>query len=185
MSWYEKLLDSAKDVAPTVAGTAAIALGGGNPALGALVSSIMGRVIGRPGVDLEEAAEAILGSPEALSEFRARMREAEIKELQIRTKDVQNARSLLPHSKGPIAISALIVAAFSILLFLVMFVAIPEASQAIAFMLMGTLAAEFTRTTTFWLGSSQSSKEKDTLISRFAAAAEIDQKVRRNNGSKD
>jgi len=181
MTWYEKLLDTAKDVAPTVAGGAATALSGGNPALGTLVSSIVGKVMGQEGVDVEEASRIILGDPEKLSEFRMQMREAEIKELEIRTKDVQDARTVLKNSKGPVAISALIVVAFSILLFMVMFVSIPAASQAVAYMLMGTLASEFTRTTTFWLGSSQSSKDKDATISRFAEAAKQDQTRRKDD----
>lgn len=184
MTWYEKLLETTKDVAPAVAGGAVTALSGGNIALGGVVSSIMGKVLGRPAQDVEEAAQAILGDPSLTMEFRSRMRDAEIKELEIRSKDVQNARNLLNISKGPIVISALIVAAFSVLLFLVMFISIPNESQAIAYMLMGTLAAEFTRTTTFWLGSSQSSKEKDATITRFAVAAEQDQKVRNQNANR-
>lgn len=181
MSWYKQLLDTAKDIAPTVAGGAATALSGGNVALGGVVSSIISKVLGRPVQDLEEASEAILGDPSLTMEYRSRMRDAEIKELEIRTKDVQDARGLIKISKGPIIISGIIVLAFTMLLALVMFVSIPAASANIAYLLMGTLAAEFTRTTTFWLGSSLSSKEKDTTISRFAIAAETDQKARRDN----
>lgn len=183
MSWYEKLLDVGRDVAPTVAGGAAMAASGGNPALGALVSSIMGKVVGRPGVGPEEASESILGDPKAISEFRKEMREAEIKELEIRAKDTQSARDVLKHSKGPVVISSLIVAAFSVLVFLVMFVSIPAASQAVAYMLMGSLATAFTQVLNFWLGTSVGSKEKDSTISRFATASEVDQKARRTNGS--
>jgi len=183
MTWYEKLLDTARDVAPAVAGGAAMAAGGGNPALGALVSSIMGKVVGRPGVSAEEASEAILGDPKVISEFRKEMREAEIRELEVRAKDTQSARDVLKHSKGPVVISSLIVSAFSVLVFLVMFVSIPAASQAVAYMLMGSLATAFTQVLNFWLGTSVGSKEKDSTISRFATAAEVDQKTRRTNGS--
>ena len=179
MSWYEKLLDTAKDVAPTVAGGAAMALSGGNPALGALASSVVGRVVGRQGADLEHASEAILGDPEKLAEFRSRMRDAELKELEIRAKDTASARDLLKHSKGPTVISALISFAFSILVFLVMFVEAPEGSQAVAYMLLGTLAGAFTQVLNFWLGTSVGSKEKDSTISRFVVAADADQKARR------
>lgn len=183
MSWYEKLLDSAKDVAPTVAGGAAMAASGGNPALGALVSSIVGKLVGEPNPNLEKASQELLGDPKALSQFRKEMREAEISELEIRAKDTQSARDLIKHSKGPIFISALIVASFSILVFLVMFVAIPAASQAVAYMLMGSLATAFTQVLNFWLGTSVGSKEKDSTISRFASAAELDQKNRRKDAT--
>ena len=184
MSWYEKLLETAKDVAPTVAGGAATALSGGNIALGSVVSSIMSKVLGRPVDDVEEASQEILGDPSLTMEYRSRMRDAEIKELEIRTKDVQDARDLVKSSKGPVIISGIIVTAFTLLLCLVMFVSIPAASQAVAYLLMGTLAAEFTRTTAFWLGSSLSSKDKDTTISRFASAAERDQAARRENADR-
>jgi len=183
MTWYEKLLDTARDVAPTVAGGAAMALSGGNPALGVLASSVIGRVVGRQGADLEHASEAILGDPEKLAEFRSRMRDAELKELEIRAKDTASARDLLKHSKGPIVISTLISFAFSALVFMVMFVEPPEGSQAVAYMLLGTLAGAFTQVLNFWLGTSVGSKEKDNTISRFASAAEIDQKARRSNGN--
>ncbi len=183
MSWYEKLLDTAKDVAPTVAGGAAMAASGGNPALGALVSSIVGKLVGEPNPDLEKASQELLGDPKAISDFRKEMREAEIRELEIRAKDTQSARGVLKYSKGPVVISSLIVAAFSVLVFLVMFVAIPAASQAVAYMLMGSLATAFTQVLNFWLGTSVGSKEKDSTISRFASAAELDQKARRKNGS--
>lgn len=178
-TWYEKLLDTAKDVAPTVAGGAAMAASGGNPALGALVSSVVSKVLGRPVQDLEEASEAILGDPQATMEFRSRMREAEIRELEIRSKDTQSARDILKHSKGPVVISSLIVSAFSVLVFLVMFVSIPAASQAVAYMLMGSLAAGFSQVLNFWLGTSVGSKEKDSTISRFVSAADISQQTRR------
>lgn len=178
MSWYNKLLDVAKDVAPTLAGGAAAVASGGNPAVGALVSSIIGKVVGKPSQDLETSAEEILGDPSKVMEFRSRMRDAEIKELEIRTKDVQSARSTLDKSQGAVWISILIVAAFTALLGIVMFVAIPAASQAVAYILMGTLAGEFAKTTNFWLGSSISDKEKERTINTFADAAKQDQATR-------
>jgi len=174
MSWYDKLLDTAKDVAPTVAGGAATVLSGGNPALGALVSSIVGKVVGKSNPDLEEASQEILGDPNKVMEFRSRMRDAEIKELEVRTRDVQDARGLLKTSRGPIAISVLVVLTFSILLYLVMFVAIPAGSQAVAYLLMGSLGAGFTQVLNFWLGTSVGSKEKDSTINRFVEAAKSD-----------
>jgi hypothetical protein len=181
MSWYEKLLDTAKDVAPTVAGGAVMAASGGNPALGALVSSIVGKLVGEPSPDLEKASQELLGDPKAISDFRKEMREAEIRELEIRAKDTQSAREILKHSKGPVVISTLTVSAFSVLVFLVMFVSIPASSQAVAYMLMGSLATAFTQVLNFWLGTSVGSKEKDNTISRFASAAELDQQARRKN----
>jgi hypothetical protein len=65
--------------------------------------------------------------------------------------------------------------------FLVMFVSIPASSQAVAYMLMGSLATAFTQVLNFWLGTSVGSKEKDNTISRFASAAELDQQARRKN----
>lgn len=51
MAWYEKLLDTVKDVAPIVAGGATTVLTGGNIALGSVVSSVIAKVMGKSGVD--------------------------------------------------------------------------------------------------------------------------------------
>ncbi len=177
-TWYEKLLDTAKDVAPTVAGGAATIASGGNVALGGVVSSVMAKVLGRPVQDLEEASQAILGDPEATMEFRARMKEADMKELEIRAKDTNSARSLVKTSLGPIVISTIVTISFAVLVFMVMFVSIPTASQAVAYLLLGTLGTAFSQVLNFWLGTSLGSKEKDSTISRFAQAAERDQKQR-------
>lgn len=177
-SWYDKLLDTVKDVAPTLAGGAATVATGGNVGVGSLVSSIIGKVVGESNPDLEKAAQSILGDPDKMLDFRSRMRDAEIKELEIRTKDVQSARNTLDKSHGAVWISILIVAAFTALLGIVMFVAIPAASQAVAYILMGTLASEFSKTSNFWLGSSISDKEKEKTINAFASAAQKDQAVR-------
>ena len=182
MSWYKKLLNIAKDVAPTVTGGAATALTGGNIALGGVVSSIVGSLIGQASPDLEKASQTILGDPQLTMEFRSRMKDAEIRELEIRAKDTQSARNTLKYSKGPVLISALTTVAFATLLFLVMFVAIPPSSQAVAYLLMGSIATAFTQVLNFWLGTSVGSKEKDDTIKRFASAAERDQN-RRNNGN--
>lgn len=179
MSWYDKLLEVAKDVAPTVAGGAATGLSGGNVALGTVVSSIVGKVVGDQGLDLEEASELILGDPSKTMEFRARMREAEIRELEVRQKDVSSARGLLQFSKGPVIVSTLVSVAFVALTGVVTFVPIPEASQAVAYILMGALATAFTQVLNFWLGTSVGSKEKDATIGRFTAAAQEAQRGHR------
>lgn len=178
-TWYEKLLDTAKDVAPTVAGGAATIASGGNVALGGVVSSVMSKVLGRPVEDVEEAAQAILGDPEATLEFRARMKEADMRELEIRAKDTDSARGLIKNSVGPVVISTIVTLSFAVLVFMVMFVSIPSASQAVAYLLLGTLGTAFSQVLNFWLGTSLGSKEKDSTISRFAQAAERDQQVRR------
>lgn len=182
MSWYEKLLDTAKDVAPTVVGGAATALTGGNIALGGVVRSIVGQLVGQGSPDIEKAAEEILGDPNLTMEFRSKMRDAEIKELEIRAKDTASARGILKYSKGPVVVSTMVVLAFVAMTALVTFVPIPGASQAVAYVLMGALATAFTQVLNFWLGTSVGSKEKDSTISRFVAAAK-DSQDRRNNGN--
>tara|TARA_Y100001951_G_C11298065_1_gene277581 strand:+ start:32790 stop:33365 length:576 start_codon:yes stop_codon:yes gene_type:complete len=183
MSWYEKLLEVGKDVAPTLAGGAATTLSGGNIGAGALVSSIVSKVVGQKGVDLEEASEMILSDPNKVMEFRSRMRDAEIKELEIRTKDVQSARQLVSTSKGPIVLSTIVTVVFALILGLIMFVSIPAASQAVAYILVGTLGAAFSQVINFWLGTSLSSKDKDATIQRFSDAAKADQETRRQQPS--
>lgn len=177
MSMWEELLGAAKDVAPALAGAAGTALGG--PVGGAIAASIARKLTGsandRP---LDEVAADIMADPDKLLEFRRQMREAENRELEIRTRDVQDARATLQRSKGAIAVSALVTAAFAVAVFLVVGVEIPTGSQSVAYVMFGSLAAAFSQVLNFWLGSSMGSKEKDQMLARFSEAARADQAAR-------
>ena len=181
MGAVDKLLKTAGDVAPTIAGFAAAALTGGNPAVGGVVSSIVGKILGKDaeGKTLEEGARMILGDPEKLQAFRLEMRKAELEELRIRTMDVQNARELAKSSKGPIILSTVVVVGYLAATTLAMTMALPEESQSLAYLLLGNLGTGFGMVLTYWLGTSLGSQAKTQIMQRYMEAAQIDQKTRR------
>ena len=183
MSALERVLDIARDVAPGVAGAAATVVSGGNPAVGALVSSVLGGILGKDGPttneELEDMAGAILGDPEKIQQFRLEMRKLELKELEIRTLDVKSARSTLTKSKGAVVLSTIVVLAYSLAIMLVMLTEIPEGSRNLAYLLLGTLGTAFGGVLNFWLGSSVGSKDKTDILATYAKAAELDQTARK------
>jgi hypothetical protein len=182
---FSDLLDIAKDAAPTIAGMATTVATGGNPAAGAVVSAIFERIIGKKpksGQDFEDMATEILGNPEKLQAFRLQMRQAELEELRIRTLDIQDARKLMTVSKGAVWISILVVCGFFTSIILAMTQAIPEGSENLAYLLIGTLASGFSSVLGYWIGSSSGSKEKNQMLAVYAEAAKKDQADRRKAG---
>jgi len=178
---FKKLLETVSDVAPTVAGLAATALSGGNPAAGALVGSVIRKILGKApqsADELERMSARILGDPEKIQQFRMAMRQAELEELRIRALDVQDARKTLEKSRGAAIISSVVVAGYLIAVFTAMTLTIPEGSQNLAYLLLGNLGTGFGMVLTFWLGSSVGSKEKTAILQQYAAAAKSDQDAR-------
>jgi hypothetical protein len=181
--FFKRLLETVGDVAPTVAGLAATALSGGNPAAGALVGSVIKKILGKEpqsAADLEDMARDILGDPEKIQQFRMAMRQAELEELRIRALDVQDARKTLDKSSGAVWISLFVVIAYTIAMTIAMTTVIPAGSQNLAYLLLGNLATGFGMVLTFWLGSSVGSKEKTAILQKYADAAKADQSARIN-----
>ena len=71
------------------------------------------------------------------------------------------------HAWAVCAMSVLIVIGFSIMLWLILADPIPDGNSEIIYILLGTLAAAFTQTCNFWLGSSRSSQEKTDQITQL------------------
>lgn len=183
MSAWDRLLAVAKDVAPTVVGAAATIATGGNPGAGAAAAALARKLIGaQPNASLDDVAEQLLGSPEALQKFRLAMRQLELDELRVRTLDVQDARKTLDHSVGPVVISAVVVLGYFIATLVVMTTALPAGSENLAYLLLGNLGTGFGMVLTFWLGSSVGSKEKDQTMARYIDAAKHDQLERLKRG---
>lgn len=183
MSFWEQLLSTAQDVAPTLAGAAATMASGGNPAAGAVVAALARKVLGVPSdTSLEEVSEQLMGDPIALQRFRIEMRQLELEELRLRTLDVQDARKLLDRSSGPIVVSIVVVLGYFIATLIVMTMALPAGSENLAYLLLGNLGTGFGMVLTFWLGSSVGSKNKDATMAKYADAAKQDQIARGRRG---
>lgn len=177
MSAWGKLLEAVQDVAPTLAVAAGTAIGG--PLAGGVAGALARKLTGSStDDDIEVMAAEIMGDPEKLQAFRIEMRKLELEELRLRTLDVKSARTLAKYVKGSVWISIFVVAGFALAVFGVMTEEIPASSQAVAYLLLGTLATAFGAVLNFWLGSSQGSKEKTQILDKFASAAKQDQRAR-------
>jgi len=178
-NFWSKLMDTAVDVAPTLAGAAATVITGGNPTAGAAVAALVRKLTGAgEGEDLNDVARQILGDPAKLQAFRLEMRQLELDELRIRTLDVQDARKTLGLSKGAVVISVVVVVGYFIATLIVITTTIPAGSQNLAYLLLGNLGTAFGVVLTFWVGSSSGSKEKDKTMSMYMQAARKDQDAR-------
>lgn len=60
----------------------------------------------------------------------------------------------------------IVVGAFIVVIFLLVFVPIPEASKDVLFTLLGALVVQFKDVYSFWFGSSKSSAEKTELLTK-------------------
>jgi hypothetical protein len=157
----------------TVGGTALGAVIGGpaGPILGPIAGKALAEALGcEPTPD---AVGAALGQPDAAGKVAAveaahapALRAAERTYLDdiadARATTVALAKEGSGIAWGAPVISVLIVCGFLALVFGVMFKAVPDGQAT--FMLFGALATAFGQVTSYWLGSSASSKSKDVTI---------------------
>lgn len=175
MSSWNKVLDVVKDVAPTIAMIGGTAVGG--PAAGGILAALARKLTGSgENESLEDVAADLLGDPEKLQQFRLEARKLELEELRVRTLDVQDARKLAQVSVGAAVISFIVVLGYFLCVGAVLTMPIPEGSQNVAYLLLGTMGTGFGMVLTFWLGSSKGSKEKERIMEVYMKAAQRDQK---------
>jgi hypothetical protein len=172
MTPWKQLMETARDVAPALAGAAAALVSGGNPAAGGAAYALARKLTGAgTEEDLEVVASQILADPEMIQEFRLGMGRLEQCETRIRALDVQDARKTLAYSKGAIMISIIVLVSYFISALMVMTSEIPSGSQNLAYLLLGNLGTGFGMVLTFWLGSSVGSKQKGAVMDRYVEAA--------------
>jgi hypothetical protein len=111
-----------------------------------------------------------LAQIEAQSEAAARQAQNDALVAQLR--DVQSARDQTTGLAkagselqwAPAILSAIILLAFGVMLYVVLTSAVPPSGAAMANVLLGTLAAMATQVANFWLGSSSGSNRKTDLL---------------------
>jgi hypothetical protein len=74
--------------------------------------------------------------------------------------------------------STIVTVSFAVAVLIVMLLEIPEGSRNLAYLLLGTLATSFGAVLNFWVGTSQSSKEKTEILNAYVLAAKTDQTKR-------
>jgi hypothetical protein len=133
--------------------------------------------------DAAAARAALDGDPAAASGLRlelariaaeadAEVRRAELEELRAQLADVANARSTtveLARSGSPIAwgapvVSLLVLATFWFTMWIAMTQPLPQGSETILTMVLGTLSGMATAVVAYWVGSSAGSARKDEML---------------------
>lgn len=170
----------------------------GAPILGTVIGGPVGTLAGAAIGALAEALgtpatpEAVQAAIEAKPDAAAIVRQVEadtapglVAELNARLADVQNARQQtvqLVQAGSPIAwgapvISTLVIVGFiaALFMFLVKPVELSSAQAAILNILLGTLTAAFGQVVNYWLGSSSSSKDKDSTIRQMVQTSPVQQ----------
>ena len=168
-----------------VIGKAAPIVGGliGGPAgagIGSAISGLLG-VANEP----DEVAKALKGDPDALVKIKQYeidhkydLQKVQLEAVKVDLTDVQDARSRQnEHEKATgksdinlYVLAWTIVIGFFGLIGVMMYVAIPAASNNIIYMLFGTLAAGFGSVMQYFFGSSRGSKEKTLMLGRQVSA---------------
>ncbi|MFM9974523.1 MAG: hypothetical protein ACKVON_08120 [Beijerinckiaceae bacterium] len=152
-------------------GATALATVLGGPAAGAAIGALASALGSDP--TPEGVAEAIEANPETAAVAVAMVEAkqgAALAELNARLADVQDARSTtvkLVQAGSSIAwgapvVSVIIVIAFAAVLLALFFKALPD--NQVALLMIGALVSEFRGVTSYWLGSSRGSQEKDATI---------------------
>ncbi len=128
-------------------------------------------ITGLSGMDAVSAIEA---DPKLALEFEQSVRQHQLEVLKVHAGDRDSARAQQTKlaeaghraAYAPAILSIIVTFGFFTIVWVLLKVAIPEASGDIIFMLLGTLAAGFTQVLNFWLGSSRSSQQKTALMSK-------------------
>jgi len=151
------------------------------------VQSVTGADVGSSN-GIAAAQAALAGKPELAIQLRTKLaelaaqeeaatRSAELDEFRARLADTASARAQtisLAQAKSPVAYAAPVVSAIVLLTFaIVMAIALtrtmPQGSETILNMLLGSLAAMATSVVSYWVGSSAGSARKDEHIATLAS----------------
>lgn len=161
-----------KSLVGSVAPTIATALGG--PLAGMATKAISGALLGKEDGSEKEISEALLsGDPDSLlklkeieQSFAARMKELDIDLEKIASDDRKSARQREIDTKdnAPKILAGVIVSGFFLILAVISFVELPDASQAPVNILLGALTAMLTQVGNYYFGSSAGSSNKNKMI---------------------
>lgn len=152
----------------------------GGDTVGQVAQTVAGVVQSVTGADTPEAAAAAIADPAKRGELllklaeihaaqEAAARAAELEALKATLADVAGARSQTvelaragsPIAYGAVVVSAIILLAYAVMLFLVLTRAIPAGAERTADQMLGYLCAMAMMVPGYWLGSSASSARKD------------------------
>lgn len=161
-----------KDIGKQVASAAPVlgaALGGPvGGAAGALIASVFGVENTPDAVD-----KAIKSDPESALKLREleqrhieRLTELENDRFRIETADVQSARNAHNHHWAPSALTMLLLTMYGAAFGSLLFWAIPDANKDMVNFMLGQLSGMLSGCVVYWVGSTRSSANKDSLLRR-------------------
>lgn len=164
MEWSD-LGKSVAKVAPLLGTAIGGPLGGG---VGAIIASVFGAEN-----DPTEIASAIKADPQAAIKLRkieldhsARLQELLLETTKSELADKQNARKENKHSKMPAILSVALNVFVAGIVYLLFYVAVPEGSRDVLFMLLGVVVKEWGGAMQYWFGTTRSSAEKTRSMTK-------------------
>lgn len=170
MSW--------KSIVKSVAPTIATVLGG--PAAGGAIKVLAGGLLGEdvPEDQMEQKLEAAIqhATPETLAkikkidaEYKLRLKELNLKPEELIYQDKADAREMQVKNKSkmPAVLATALTVGFFGVLSALFFFDIPESNKAIVYTMVGSLGTVWLGAMQFWFGTTQSSSEKNSMISKL------------------
>ena len=122
--------------------------------------------------DVAKVVQIIKSDAQLQTELKMQLSQERLETARIHSADRVSARTMAQrttlHAVAVCVISVIITIGFGIMLWLVLAKPLPEGNSEIIYILLGTLAAGFTQTLNFWLGSSRSSQDKSQMMSDAA-----------------
>jgi len=155
MNWQE-LSKQVADYAPLLGGV----LGGPS---GAAVGTMLASKFGTKETPNDIAA-AIQADPNAALKLKEVESNNETKLQELYLKDKQNARLSHKDSVMPAALSIALTLFVVLVVYLLFFAPVPDASKDVLFMLLGVVVKEWSNAMQYWYGTTRSSSDKTKLI---------------------
>ncbi len=155
MNWQE-LGKQVADYAPLLGGV----LGGPS---GAAVGTMLASKFGTKETPNDIAA-AIQADPNAALKLKEVESNNETKLQELYLKDKQNARLSHKESIMPAALSVALTVFVCLVVYLLFFAPVPDASKDVLFMLLGVVVKEWSNAMQYWYGTTRSSSDKTKLI---------------------
>ena len=122
--------------------------------------------------DAAKVLQIIKSDAQLQTELKMQLSQERLETARIHSLDRRSARTMAQkttlHAVAVCMISVLVCCGFGVMLWLVLGNPLPQGNSEIVYILLGTLAAGFTQTLNFWLGSSRSSQDKSQMMSDAA-----------------
>lgn len=163
MNWMDIGKQAIQMGAPILGGALGGPVGG---AAGALIASVFG--VGDTPTEVSNAIKADPESAIKLVELEQKheqaLRQMTLDERKAELEDTQQARTVHSGAWMPWALTCILAAMVVAMVAALVLIAIPDSNREVIYLIVGQLIGAFATGVNFWLGSSQSSKMKDSQI---------------------